>query len=186
MRRRDLIAGSLALPFAGRGLYNSLISPASAQEKGAPFEAQTVRALARDLAAKPYQAPDNKLPDVLKDLTYDRYRMIRFKPDQALWKADGLPFQLQMFHRGFYYANRVDLYEVKDGVATPIVYGPEMFSSATNLRPTCAISASRASAFTGRSTGRIISTRSACSSARAISARCRKARSTGFRRAACR
>lgn len=128
MRRRDLIAGSLALPFIGRCLYDSLISPAFAQEKGAPFEAQTVRTLARDLAAKPYKAPDNKLPDVLKDLTYDRYRMIRFKPEQAIWKQDGLPFQLQMFHRGFYYANRVDLFEVKDGVATPIVYGPEMFT----------------------------------------------------------
>ena len=93
-----------------------------------PFEAASVRALARELAGKPYKAPDNKLPDVLKDLTYDRYRMIRFKPEQAMWKAEGLPFQLQMFHRGFYYSNRVDLYEVKDGVATPIVYAPEMFS----------------------------------------------------------
>jgi len=36
----------------------------------------TVRALARELAQKPYKAPDNKLPDALKDLTYDKYRMI--------------------------------------------------------------------------------------------------------------
>lgn len=128
MRRRDLLAGGLALPFIGRAVSDALIAPASAQDKGAPFEAASVRALARDLAQKPYKPPDNKLPDVLKDLTYDRYRMIRFLPDHALWRADKLPFQLQFFHRGFYYANRVDIFEVKDGLATPIVYSPEMFS----------------------------------------------------------
>jgi glucans biosynthesis protein len=128
LRRRDLLAASLALPFAGRPLYDAMLSSAYAQEKGAPFEAASVRALARELAQKPYKAPDNKLPDQLKDLTYDRYRMIRFQPDHALWRNDGLPFQLQFFHRGFYYGNRVDIFEVKDGAATPIVYSPAMFS----------------------------------------------------------
>lgn len=128
MRRRDLLAGGLALPFVGRAFSDSFIGTAFAQDKGTPFDAATVRAIARDLAQKPYKPPDNKLPDALKDLTYDRYRMIRFVPDQALWRADGLPFQLQFFHRGFYYMNRVDIFEVKDGVATPIVYSPSMFS----------------------------------------------------------
>ena len=126
MRRRDLLAAGLALPFIGRPL--SLVSQAQAQEKPVPFEAAAVRAFARDLAQKPYKAPDNKLPDVLKDLTYDRYRMIRFKPDQAIWRAEGLPFQLQFFHRGFYYAPRVDMFEVKDGLASRIIYSPNMFS----------------------------------------------------------
>jgi glucans biosynthesis protein len=128
LRRRDLLAASLALPFAGRPLYEAMVGQAFAQDKGAPFEAASVRALARELAAKPYKAPDNKLPDQLKDLTYDRYRMIRFQADQALWRGDNLPFQLQFFHRGFYYTNRVDIFEVKDGLATPIVYSPAMFS----------------------------------------------------------
>ena len=91
MRRRDLLAASLALPFAGRPLYSALVgdgiaAAALAQDKGAPFEAASVRALARDLASKPYKPPDNKLPDQLKDLTYDRYRMIRFQPEHALWR----------------------------------------------------------------------------------------------------
>ena len=128
MRRRDLLAGGLALPFVGRAVSDALVGPALAQDKPAPFEAASVRAWARELAQKPYKAPDDKLPDVLKDLTYDRYRMIRFRPDQALWRNEGLPFQLQFFHRGFYYANRVDVFEVKDGLATPIVYSPDMFT----------------------------------------------------------
>lgn len=133
MRRRDLLAAGLALPFAGRPLSSAFVGEAFAQEKGVPlkgvpFEAAGVRALARELAAKPYKPPDNKLPDALKDLTYDRYRMIRYQPDQALWRNEGLPFQLQFFHRGFYYANRVDIFEVREGVAVPVVYSPAMFS----------------------------------------------------------
>src|ERR1041384_3295013 len=108
LRRRDLLAASLALPFAARPLYSAMAGEALAQDKGVPFEAAMVRAWARDLAGKPYKPPDNKLPDQLKDLTYDRYRMIRFQADHALWRAENLPFQLQFFHRGFYYANRVD------------------------------------------------------------------------------
>jgi periplasmic glucans biosynthesis protein len=128
LRRRDLLTTAFALPFIARPLASVLVTDARAQEKGVAFEAAAVRATARDLAQKPYKAPDNKLPDALKDLSYDRYRMIRFKPDQAMWRAEGLPFQLQFFHRGFYYTNRVDLYEVKDGIATPIVYSPDMFT----------------------------------------------------------
>jgi periplasmic glucans biosynthesis protein len=128
LRRRDLLAAGLMLPFAGRPLYDGMVKSAFAQEKGVPFEAASVRAYARELAQKPYKAPDNKLPDQLKDLTYDRYRMIRFQADHALWRNEGLPFQLQFFHRGFYYTNRVDIFEVKEGVATPIVYSPSMFS----------------------------------------------------------
>jgi periplasmic glucans biosynthesis protein len=128
LRRRDILAASLTLPFAGRPLYDAMITQAYAQEKGAPFEAATVRALARELAQKPYKSPDAKLPDALKDLTYDKYRMIRFQPDHALWRADGLPFRLQFFHRGFYYTNRVDLFEVSQGLAAPIVYSPAMFN----------------------------------------------------------
>src|SRR5205085_8037249 len=118
LRRRDLLTGGLALPFIGRGLSGALVAPAYGQEKPVPFEAASVRAWARDLAQKPYKPPDNKLPEALKDLTYDRYRMIRFQGDHALWRGENLPFQLQFFHRGFYYANRVDIFEVKDGLAS--------------------------------------------------------------------
>jgi glucan biosynthesis protein len=55
------------MPFIGRAFSDALIETASAQEKGAPFEAATVRAMARELAQKPYRPPDNKLPDVLND-----------------------------------------------------------------------------------------------------------------------
>ena len=84
--------------------------------------------MARDAATKPFKAPDSKLPDNLKNLDYDHYRAIRFLPERALWHGEKLPFEAQFFHRGFFYSNRVDLYEVANGQATKIVYQPDYFS----------------------------------------------------------
>src|SRR3981081_1248042 len=84
--------------------------------------------MARDTASKPFKAPDDKLPDNLKDLDYDHYRGIRFSPERALWHGEKLPFEVQFFHRGFFYANRVDIFEVVGGQATRIAYQPENFS----------------------------------------------------------
>lgn len=84
--------------------------------------------MARDLAGKSFKAPNNKLPDNLKDLDYDRYRAIRFLPERALWRGEKLPFEAQFFHRGFFYTNQVDIYEVNNGQAAKIAYQPELFS----------------------------------------------------------
>lgn len=126
MRRRDLLLAGVVLPFAGT------LAPAAAAapkpDEATPFDAGSIRQLARELAQKPYKPPDSSLPDNLKDLTYDRYRMIRFLPDKSLWRGQGLPFELQFFHRGLYYSNRVDLFEVDRGKARRIAYSPSLFA----------------------------------------------------------
>ena len=91
--------------------------------------------MAQDLAQKPFQPPDGKLPEAFAHLTYDQYRDFRFDPQRALWRDQGLLFTLQLFHRGFLYTNRVDLYEVVDGTAQPIRYSPDLFTFGANPRP---------------------------------------------------
>ncbi len=100
-----------------------------------PFDRAAVRQLARDAAGKAYKAPDTKLPDELKNLDYDHYRQIRFQPERALWRGEKLPFQVQFFHRGFFYEPRVDIYEVANGQATRIAYRPDNFSFGSNPPP---------------------------------------------------
>ncbi|OYU99225.1 MAG: hypothetical protein CFE26_26055 [Verrucomicrobiales bacterium VVV1] len=47
---------------------------------------QKIENRAKELAAQPYQAPDREaLPGWMKALSYDQYRDIRFREDQALW-----------------------------------------------------------------------------------------------------
>lgn len=55
---------------------------------------------AQHLAAQPYVSTADSLPPVLKTLSYDQYRDIRFRPERALWRAEGLPFELMPFHPG--------------------------------------------------------------------------------------
>ncbi|GAC1478365.1 MAG: glucan biosynthesis protein G [Acetobacteraceae bacterium] len=125
VQRRALIAATIA----------AAATPLIAVAADTPFDAQTVRSLARDLAGKPYRAPDAKLPDPLTNLSYDAYRNIRFDPAKSLWRGAGLPFEAQFFHRGWLYPNRVDIFEVAEGVAKPVLYRPDMFGFGPNPPP---------------------------------------------------
>jgi periplasmic glucans biosynthesis protein len=107
----------------------------AASQQPAPFDPGLPRKMAQELAQKSFQPPDNKLPDPLAHLNYDQYRDIRFDPQRALWRDQGLLFTLQLFHRGFLYTNRVDLYEVVDGAAQPIHYNADLFNFGANQRP---------------------------------------------------
>ncbi|MFP4281437.1 MAG: glucan biosynthesis protein [Opitutales bacterium] len=67
---------------------------------------------ARELAAKPYDPKARLVPPFLLDLEYDRYRQIRFLPEEALWADEGLPFRVELFHPGYLYRQGVKLHEV--------------------------------------------------------------------------
>lgn len=128
MRRRDVVLAGLTLPLLGRLGGDPPSSLAAAATGDAAFDPVMVRQLARDLAQKDYKPPDTTLPPELKDLSYDRYRKIRFLPERALWRADHLPFEVQFFHRGFFFSNRVDLYQVEKGKSRRIAYSSSLFS----------------------------------------------------------
>src|SRR6266542_1414282 len=90
LRRRDLVLAGLSLPFLAVIERHPRTALAAANpDEGTPFDALSVRQLARDLAQKPYKPPDTRLPDTLKNLTYDQYRSIRFEPEKALWGGAG-------------------------------------------------------------------------------------------------
>jgi glucans biosynthesis protein len=141
VRRRDLLRHGALLPLTAVPLLHPLTlaaaeaPAASGATPGTAFDGSTVRALARELAAKPYQAPSGKLPEPLAKLGYDQYREIRFDPGRALWHGKGLPFEVQLFHRGFLYTDRVELYEVAGGHAEAIRYSPDMFDFGSLPRP---------------------------------------------------
>ena len=132
MNRRRFLQAAAALPLAS-STASGLAWPARAAP--AAFDPSIVRQIARDVAGKPFKAPDTKLPDSLKNLDYDHYRAIRFLPERALWRGEKLPFEVQFFHRGFYYAPRVDIYEVANGQATRIAYRSDYFSFGSTAPP---------------------------------------------------
>jgi glucans biosynthesis protein len=71
-----------------------------------------IQSRARDLANKPYVAPDREgLPDWMKNLTEAQYRDIHFNPAQALWSDEKLPFRAMFFHPGYVFREPVILNE---------------------------------------------------------------------------
>ncbi len=128
MQRRDLLIGA---PFA----LLAQSSTAYAADDPAAFDAQTVRRMARALSETDYKAPDTRVPGDLEKLNYDAYRQIRFDPGQSLWRNQGLPFEVQFFHRGSIFAQRVDINEVVNGRTQPLRYRPEQFNFGPTPRP---------------------------------------------------
>lgn len=112
------------LPVQGQPAAAQPIPPASHQ---AQFGFEDVSALARRLAERPYRPPEDRTAAYLRQLGYDQYRDIRFKPGRALWRDAHLPFEVQFFLAAYLFSRPVIVNEVgPQGVrlvpATPDVF----------------------------------------------------------------
>jgi periplasmic glucans biosynthesis protein len=89
--------------------------------------ARTLAAAAQPTAV-PAALPE--LPAELRDLTYDQYRSIRFKPDRSLWRSEGGFFEVQLFHLGFYYREPVAVFQLEPSSveARRVAFTPDLFS----------------------------------------------------------
>ncbi|MBI3902452.1 MAG: glucan biosynthesis protein G [Nitrosomonadales bacterium] len=92
------------------------------------FDFADVAQRAKALAAAPYETSNTDLPKELKALGYDQYRDIRFRPDQAHWRASGLPFELTFFHAGYLYEHSVKINEVTADGVREIAFDPALFN----------------------------------------------------------
>ncbi len=76
------------------------------------FGFEDVYALARRLADRPYRLPEERTPQYLRQLGYDQYRDIHFKPSRALWRDAHLPFEVQFFLAAYLFNRPVVVNEV--------------------------------------------------------------------------
>jgi glucans biosynthesis protein len=101
------------------------------------FGFEDVAARARALAGAGYQAPVATIPVELRDLDYDAYRDIRFRPDHALWRAQKLPFELMFFHMGRTFQEPVRINTIEPNGVKQLGFDPTMFDYGRNkLDPT--------------------------------------------------
>ena len=112
-----------------------LVEPPVAEGAPGEFTFAAVVRRAAELAQGDY-APDRPaLPDYLANLDYDKHRDIRFSPDQSLWRAEGLPFQVQFFHRGFLFQDRVKINVIDAGQVAPVDFQHDFFDYGKNEVP---------------------------------------------------
>ncbi len=126
---RRLVLSLLGSALAG-GVFPQALSAlaATSPAAGTPFTRSTVTEMARALAKKPFEPPSSDLPDSIKNLTYDQYRAIYFRPDKAIWADEKLPFQVQLLPRGFYFKEKIEVATVDDGRAHHVAYSPDMYA----------------------------------------------------------
>ena len=131
--RRTFLAGASAggLLSAQTGL-SAATAVAAGQWVGGEtpqaFGFTALRAKALELAAKPYEPrQDPPLPSRLTELSPLQYRAIRFRPEASIWRSDGLPFQLQLFHRGSYFRGAVKVNLFDSHHVAPLPYSPALF-----------------------------------------------------------
>lgn len=111
-----------------------LLLTAETAARADSFSLEQVAARARELAAQPYRDRRKEVPDwmLVGKTTYDQWRDIRFRPAQALWRKEGLPFQVQFFHPGLYYGHSVTINVVENGQVREIPFSTRLFDYGKN------------------------------------------------------
>ncbi|HZP41696.1 MAG TPA: glucan biosynthesis protein [Candidatus Binatia bacterium] len=106
------------------------VAPAAARAFGLDDVARTAAAIARE----PWRDRQTVVPSwmLVGSMTYDQWRDIRFRPDQALWRAEGLPFQVQLFHPGLYFDRSVRVNVVDADGVHEVRYSPDFFHYGKN------------------------------------------------------
>ncbi len=92
-------------------LLTMALASAGAEVERREINHAYVQAAAEKLAGETYKARRVEWPPFLRDLSYDDYQRIRFKPEDSLWRKDGLPFRVEFFHPGGLQQTPVILHE---------------------------------------------------------------------------
>jgi periplasmic glucans biosynthesis protein len=111
-------AAALSFCFSAGAVCSPAQSPA-------PFE--TVRALAKERAAKPYVEPPAKLDAFWTNLKYIDHRKIAFRRDRSVWNGDKRGFQLEFFHPGWVFPKTVAFHEVAPDATRLLEWNADFF-----------------------------------------------------------
>ncbi len=121
------------IPLVAAVVFAALLPARPAIAAAEPFGSTTVIEIARELAKKPYVAPDQTLPASIDNLAYDDYQSIKFNRTKAIGRDRQLPIWVELFHRGLLYRERIDVALVKNGFAENIPYSTDLYDF-TGLR----------------------------------------------------
>jgi glucans biosynthesis protein len=122
-----------APPRAPRALALALLAALlQAPPAARAFDLDDVAKKAEAQARQAFRDPAGEVPVWLREVSYDQWRDIRFRPDLALWRDLKLPFQVQFFHPGLYYDRTVKVNVVDAKGSRPVPFNPSNFDYGRN------------------------------------------------------
>jgi glucans biosynthesis protein len=98
-----------------------------------PFSFDTLLDEAKRRAASPYTPQRSSLPAALDKLSPEQYRSIHFNSDAGIWRAENLPFRLELLRAAYNLPTSVAVSTVEDGMAQDVIATPAMFQMSSSL-----------------------------------------------------
>lgn len=122
------VLAEAAVPALGALAGRAKAQTTQQAETGESFGPDTVKRLAQQLSQRPFAKPRVEVPEPYGKLTYDQYRDIRFRPEQAIWHGEGLDYELQLFPLGYLYDVPVEIWIVDGGRARALKADSSLFA----------------------------------------------------------
>jgi len=136
-RRRVLTGGGALAAIASLAGHALALKPAYAGGTAAAdppgpgeesFASDHVRKLAEELAAREFVRPRVDLVEPFNALTPEQYRDIRFNPEAAVWRGEGVDYQVQLLPLGWLYDTPVEIWIVDGGKAKSLKADRSVFN----------------------------------------------------------
>ncbi len=121
-----LLAAGTAHVVGGNGTARAADVPGLAFGPPEDFSYAWLKRHAREIAAKPYQAPPRPDPAIVKQIDYDAHGKLKFKKDHALYHDSAYPISFQ--HVGKFFPKTVRMHSLADGKAREVLYDPDYFT----------------------------------------------------------
>jgi glucans biosynthesis protein len=124
-----MTAGAFAMlgaPARIGGFANALAEPVT--DATTAFSASLVQNIAQQLSTSEFASPSLELPSSYKQLSYDQFRDVRFRTDQAIWRGEKIDFELQLLPMGWLYNMPVEIWLVDAGSARRLKADSNLFT----------------------------------------------------------
>ncbi|MEO5882241.1 MAG: glucan biosynthesis protein G [Caldimonas sp.] len=99
---------------------------------GFSFGFEDVARRAEALAGQPYKPAAIRMPKEIRELDYDQYRDIRFRPEKSIWRAEKLPFELMLFLQGRAVSEPVEIHLVEPSGERALAFEQGLFDFGKN------------------------------------------------------
>ena len=119
---------ALAAAFGGKAWAESTSASGLRYGPAAPFSFEALIERAADLAKTPYVSRPKPEPEIVRQIDYDAWGKIRYRPDQALFAEGPSLYPATFFHLGQFFQKSVKMHVVENGAAREILYHPDYFT----------------------------------------------------------
>ncbi len=139
MKRRGFLqAGAASLTSLAAPWPMAVKPPSKKRERAAargithygpeqPFSFARLKARARAMSLTVYDEHYPPVPAVIRDLSWDKWEAISYRPDRTLWYEDDLFFRIRFDHLGYIMTRPVYIHVLENGVARQILFRPDLF-----------------------------------------------------------